>query len=276
MEESGGKSFPPDSDGLVEAYGDWMRGRGLSAATIRFRLRVARNRLAAWGTFDQSPQTLAAYLDEHTGWTKCTYAASLRDIYRWLVETGRMDHDPTAKIRRPRQPRDRPRPLTPDESSRALEAATDDVRAYLMLGLLAGLRVHEIAKIRGEDIDEQHLRVVGKGGLLATVPTHPLLWELAQQYPRRGWWFPSYHRPGEPIRPHAVYRRTHDLFQRLGISGGTHRMRHTYGTQLARSGTQLRVVQELMRHQSLATTARYLEVSEEERSAAILGLMPGA
>lgn len=136
-----------------------------------------------------------------------------------------------------------------------------------MLGYLAGLRAHEIAKVHGRDIDEQRLRVLGKGGFDATIPTHPVLWELVQHYPRDEYWFPS------PYGPHivasTVTTAVRTLFRALGIAGASHRARHTYGTTLLRGGANLRVVQELMRHQSLATTALYLGVDEDERQHAI-------
>ncbi len=59
------------------------------------------------------------------------------------------------------------------------------------------------------------------------------------------------------------------MFEDLGVSGAHHRCRHTYATTLLRSGANIRVVQSLMRHQGLAVTARYLEVNDDERTAAV-------
>ena len=55
----------------------------------------------------------------------------------------------------------------------------------------------------------------------------------------------------------------------VGLPGSIHRFRATYGTNLLRNGENLRVVQELMRHASLATTQHYLGVSEDEKRDAI-------
>lgn len=66
-----------------------------------------------------------------------------------------------------------------------------------------------------------------------------------------------------------VTRAVRILFDELGIEGATHRTRHSYGTALLRGGANIRVVQELMRHSSLATTAAYLGVDEDERRRAI-------
>jgi site-specific recombinase XerD len=59
------------------------------------------------------------------------------------------------------------------------------------------------------------------------------------------------------------------LFDSLGIAGSIHRARHSYATTLLRAGANVRVVQTLMRHSSLATTAAHCAVDEDERAAAI-------
>lgn len=139
-----------------------------------------------------------------------------------------------------------------------------------MLGYLAGLRAHEIAKFSGRDIDQDRIRVNGKGGYDDSVPTHPLLLDLSEAMPAQGFWFPPLARKeNEHIQSGTVTYHVGVLFRSLGIEGAAHRTRHTYGTGLLRGGANLRVVQELMRHKSLATTAAYLGVDEDERRRAI-------
>lgn len=62
-------------------------------------------------------------------------------------------------------------------------------------------------------------------------------------------------------------------FKAHGVEGSSHRNRHMYGTELLRTGANIRVVQELMRHASLETTVRYLGVNEDEKRAAIRRLI---
>jgi len=157
----------------------------------------------------------------------------------------------------------------PREVDALLSTVTGDARTWVLLGLLAGLRAHEIAQLRGEDVTQDSIYVTGKGGQRAAIPTHPDLWQLAQAYPRHGWWFPSPRYPGRHILHSSVSIRISGIFRELGISGGVHRCRHTYGTRLLRGGANIRVVQTLMRHQDLATTAIYCAVDEDERRAAV-------
>lgn len=252
----------------MSTYGEWLRERGLSSNTIKARLRFYRTRghggISYW---PPSQEQLAAFLACHSGWTRLTYHTHLISLFDWLVEEGIAQENLARSIRRTPKPRPRPRPLSESELRLALAAADGRTRTFLALGYLAGLRAHEIAKIHGRDIDEQTLRVVGKGGTDCALPTHPMLWQLAQTYPRDDYWFPS------PYGPHIVASTVtacvRRLFQSVGLSGSSHRARHTYGTTLLRGGANLRVVQDLMRHQSLATTALYLGVDEDERRAAI-------
>jgi integrase/recombinase XerD len=139
----------------------------------------------------------------------------------------------------------------------------------ILLAALAGLRVHEIAKVRGEDIDTvaRTLRVTGKGGKVADLPLHPLLVEAANQMPHRGIWFPgNSRRPGQPIHRKSVSEVIQQAMFRADIPGGTaHRLRHWYGSTLVGDGGDLRTAQTLMRHVNLNTTAIYVVVPDEKR-----------
>lgn len=253
----------------LPAYETWLRSWGAAQSTIAVRTSVLSRVLTEVdGTTEGLGEWLAQY---DAAWTKSTYYSHLTSFYGWLHETGRRADNPTRGLRRPRTGNSRPRPLSEDEVVLTLAAAEGRVRAYVMLGLFAGLRAHEVAKIAGEDINAETIYVLGKGRQVALVPTHPALWDLAQDFPRHGLWFPSPHpaKQGQPVTPTAVSLAVSNLFARLGIEGSLHRCRHTYGTRLLRSGANIRVVQTLMRHSSLTTTAKYTAVDEAEQIEAI-------
>lgn len=254
-------------------YEDHMLARGLSATTTIHRLKFARQWWAQWQRWDVAGENVARWLDAYQGWTRYTYHNHLQCLFGWLVERGHVQVDPMTKIRQTPRPRPRPTPLSEVDLTRALTSATPRVRSYLMLGYLAGLRAFEIAKIHGGDVDPLSVHVVGKGGQSWTLPTHPALWELAQTYPRDGYWFPSPLAHREHVGAGAVSNSVAALFRSLGLHGATHRARHTYGTRMLRNGTNVRVIQTLLRHSSLTTTEWYLGVDEDERRAAVLGLV---
>lgn len=252
-------------------YARWMLSWNASTETIRARMTFARHVEARW----PDPRTVTAedlgelLASRSSGWTRTTYYTHLRSLFGWLLTRGRIDQDPTLDVRRPRTPRGRPRPLAPGEVELALGEASDHVRSMLLLGLLAGFRSHETARIHSDHITADRIHVQGKGGRVDVIPTHPALWELAQRRPQ-GFWFPGPN--GEHIGPQTVTWHATRLFRGLGIEGSYHRCRHYYGTTLLRAGVNIRVVQTLMRHESLATTAKYLGVDDDEQRAAIMGL----
>lgn len=254
----------------ISEYSKWLLGQGLAANTIKQLTEFADRLLREWGDLDQPAYVIAEWLGQHTGWTKQTYFNHMRSLYRWLVETGQVEADPLASYRRPPTPAPRPKPLAAHQIEAVLEAATGDTRTWILLGLLAGLRSHEIAKFHGTDINETSIYVLGKGGQAAMLPTHPALWALAREYPGDDWWFASPQARREYVSKSHVENKIRALFRECGIdTGAVHRLRYSYGTNLSRAGVRTRVIQDLLRHASLVTTQRYLDVTDEERAAAI-------
>lgn len=254
---------------LLDDYAEWMRSWGAASRTIDARLTVAKSRLKAWGLDGFTPPNIQTWLASpsiKSPWSRLTYYGHLASFTEWLTATGRLPADPMLRVRKPAPTRSVPRPLADVDVERVLAEASGDMRAWVLLALLQGLRAHEIAKLRGEDVGPDDLYVHGKGGKQAILPTHPQIWELAESYPRRGYWFP--YRDGHmPAR--LVSLRVGRLFDSLGLEGSLHRLRHTYGTRLLRAGVHIRRVQKLMRHANLATTAAYTAVDEDELRAAI-------
>jgi site-specific recombinase XerD len=257
---------------LLEDYGRWMRSWGAAESTVRQRCAFAGGRLEEWAA--PTVEKIQAFLGrpEISKWSRATYYAHLKSFCEWLEAVGYLSSNPMDEIRRPPCPTSVPHPLSEHEVTQVLAVAEGRTRDWIEIALMAGLRVHEIAKIRGEDVDEDGLRVQGKGGKTATLPVHPDLWQIAQRYPRTGYWFPS--PQGGHLAADTITCRVSNLFTSLGIHGSIHRARHTYATRLLRAGVNIRVVQKLMRHSSIQTTAGYTAVDEAELSDAIR-LLPG-
>lgn len=256
---------------ILSGYGEWMLARNHSPNTQKQRLNFAKRLLREWHTFDVPGSQAVRWLNQFDAWTMQTYLTHMQSVYAFLVDAGLIAVSPLEHVRRPPVPPPTPRPLTPSDRDLVLGNCSGDLRAYCYLGYFAGLRVHEVAKICGDEIDEHRLHVVGKGAKPADLPTHPILWELAHDYPRSGHWFPSRRR--SHLNADTITTRVTAYFRELGIeTGSLHRLRHTFATDMARNGVHPRVIQELMRHSSLTTTMRYLEASLEERRLAIAGL----
>lgn len=285
---SAGRSFlsvvpaegaPPSGSDRDPWFDSWvlsMQAAGWSHRTVTERSTTVRH-LGKWCGAD--PLTLT--VDDINRWlarpnlsrnSRSTYFGAVAAMYRWAEKTGRIELSPLAGVARPREKRGLPRPLPPMVVEAALAKATGRTRTYLILALYAGLRAHEIAKIRGEHITKDELFVHGKGDRDDTLPTHPLIWAEAQTYPRKGFWFVSPGRYGH-VRGGSITTTVRRLLQSVGYEGTLHAGRHTYGTNVLRAaGGNARVAQELLRHASLTTTALYTKVEDGERRDAIMRL----
>jgi len=265
---------------FVELLTSWrvsLAAEGMSAKTIRTRhygvTAMSNHFDPVTATTEQVRSWLA---DQRSGWTRATYHGTARAWFAYVVEQGDRTDNPMAVIRRPREPRRVPRPVTDEDLETAIDQAVGNVRAFLLLAAYAGLRVHEIAKLRGEDITAKHIRVLGKGNREDVIPTHPLVWELAQQMPRRGWWFPSPRSQRGHILSNTVTQQISRYFTELGIDATAHMVRHTFCTRvLEASGRDIVRTQRLARHASPRTTVGYLFVSDEDLRDVIFNLDDG-
>jgi site-specific recombinase XerD len=246
----------------------------LSVKTITERQRIVR--AVARDTGIPSCALTAEVL---SGWlrgmrhasSRATYFQAIRAWSVYLVREGYRDDDPTLRVARPKVPPAAPRPL-PDESIRRAMAVADlETQAKILLGVLEGLRPGEVARVDGKDFRQMDgmLEVVGKGGSRDYVPVAAGVAELVELMPKRGPWFPSPLDPRRPVSSNSVTAVVSRTFARAGVEGTAHRLRHTFATKLLADGVDVRVVQELLRHRSLNTTARYTGVTQQRRVDAI-------
>lgn len=263
----------------VEAFARSLRAGGCRDRTVaQWTATVLRvHRLQGSDPRWWTRADVEAYLSR-PGWspnTRLTYFKALSRWFTWLVDSDRITVHPMARMRRPPTPRGVPHPVDTDVLRQAIAAATGDLRAWLILGAYEGLRLTEIASFRGEQLRGDWLTVVGKGGVEAVLPVHPLVAELARQYPAAGYWFPpagaSWRYPHRS--PESITAAVREHLARHGGRATPHALRHWFGTEvLEASGGNLRTTQELMRHASSALTERYTLVRRDRLTAAVHAL----
>lgn len=236
-------------------------------------------------------RTLRSWLakQQTTGKARTTIArrsTAARVFTAWAARTGRVPLDVGASLARPRAHRELPPVLRTDEADRLIEAAVeaaDDgtptgLRDIAMLELLyaTGIRVGELVGIDVDDLDRgRHVvRVFGKGRKERTVPfgrpaARALDFWLQQGRPAL---VREYSGPalflgtrGGRIDQRAVRTLVHRRIAEVPGAPdiGPHGLRHTAATHLLEGGADLRSVQELLGHASLATTQLYTHVSTE-------------
>lgn len=248
-----------------------MRAQSLADRTINERIRVTRQFVAFTDTApldidaEQILQWLSTLPSANTRWS---YYTSLKAFFKWLEISEKRCSNPFLRIRAPKRPKYKPRPVALEHIefilSQNLHRRT---RCMIMLAFNCGLRVSEIAKVRGQDYDPLTggLTVEGKGGKIALVPVNKQLQPFFNTMPRRGYWFPSYSHPGQHVRSRSVGDTIVHVFARYGITITAHQLRHSFGTELLRASVDIRVVQELMRHESIQTTALYTRVVQDQK-----------
>ncbi len=145
-------------------------------------------------------------------------------------------------------------------------------RAALLLMYACGLRISEAARVEVTAIDgvQGTIRVIGKGNKERLVPLpKPVLIELRRlwkthSHPR--WLCPNLSGDG-PISRRALWEVFHAVVREAGLKRHAcpHSLRHSYATRLLESGVDIRVVQILLGHANIATTAGYMHLTEPAR-----------
>jgi integrase/recombinase XerD len=170
----------------------------------------------------------------------------------------------------PRKPQKLPIVLSPEEVLRFL-GCVKSMKHYTILTACyaAGLRVSEAIQLRPTDIDSQRMVIrveQGKGQKDRYVMLSPKLLEILRNWWRvkrpKEWLFPG-DTPGEHISRFTVSEAFQKAQRLCGISKPItpHSMRHAFSVHLLESGTDVRTIQLLLGHRSLATTARYLRIA---------------
>ncbi len=212
--------------------------------------------------------------------------AAVRGFFRFLDRRFGLHNPAVTALRTPRVPQRLPRPLAVEQAltlAREMKEEPDLPawvlrRDYAVLLLLygCGLRIGEALALDRRDVGADParlrvLRVCGKGGRVREVPVlaqvaqalaayvaacpHPLVPEGPLFVGVRG----------RRLRPDPIRRRIRRLRRALGLpeSATPHALRHSFATHLLAAGADLRTIQELLGHASLATTQRYTAVETE-------------
>jgi integrase/recombinase XerD len=179
-----------------------------------------------------------------------------------------------------REPQKIPQVLSPDEMRRLLAVASSlRVRVLLSLGYGCGLRAGEIVRLKVKHIDsaQKIIRIEqSKGRKDRNVMLSPEMYDLLRQWwkarpayrdagipVQERWLFPSRKNAGKPITTRQPSRLFHAATEAAGIKKSLtlHALRHSFATHLLERGKDIRLIQALLGHEKLDTTARYARVA---------------
>lgn len=267
---------------LLLDFRAWMISKGWSNVTAATRVRTineAQRCLHAEGRvlLRSTPDDLRRFLSHTPGAnTRNRKLGDLKAFFRFLHETGRRTAPPpTDDMERAKEGRHLPKPLKREEAAALLKAAEGlGYRSHhvVVLGLFAGLRRSEIAALRWDCFDHSNetLTIRGKGSKDRVVPLHPVAERLFKEahasldtpngYVFWTPWSARGHMEGQTVEADV---------KKAALAAGLrgvhpHRLRHTFATELLRGGTDIRYVQALLGHASLATTQVYTAVVVED------------
>ena len=209
------------------------------------------------------------------------HITTLRNFYRFLLEEGEVDRDPTERLTPPRQWSTLPKYLNRDEVERLLATPSTDKpaglrdRAMLELLYATGLRVSELCGLELTAVQRESgiLRVTGKGNKQRLVPFGQTAGEATDCYLERG-------RPallkakgskylfvttrGAQMSRQSFWKLLRDLGIKAGITRKLtpHVIRHSFATHLVEGGADLRSVQIMLGHADISTTQVYTHVAQ--------------
>ncbi|MDL9936251.1 tyrosine recombinase XerC [Gordonia sp. ABSL1-1] len=282
---------------MLDDFADYLRlESGRSPHTVRAYVGDIRALISFAGARGVEPRAidlalLRAWLAENTrrGAARTTVArqvSSAKVFCAWAVREQIMDSDPAQRLRAPKAHRTLPAVLSPEQAEKAMATSAPDqgnpddpiaLRDRVIMELLyaTGIRVGELCGVDIGDIDRERrvLRVIGKGDKERSVPYGRRAAEAIDRWLREGRAELAGERSGAALLLGARGGRLDQRMARAvvnraveaadGPAMGPHGLRHSAATHLLEGGADLRVVQELLGHSSLATTQIYTHVSVE-------------
>jgi integrase/recombinase XerD len=225
---------------------------------------------------------------EYARATVARKAAAVRSFLRFLVAEGILEEDPGDALEAPAVARHLPRPLSPAEVVRLLEAPgqQDHPRALRDAALLellyaTGLRASEVTRLTLDAVDlaSSTVRCIGKRDKERILPLYPRAREALRAYLERGRMALLHNRHekavfvnqhGKPLSRQGLWLIVKEWAAAAGIRREItpHMLRHSFATHLLDGGAGLREVQQLLGHANIASTQIYTQVSMQRQRAA--------
>jgi integrase/recombinase XerC len=275
---------PPAGWGsMIDGYLRSLIAAGASAETVKLRRRGLATIARGLGCRPEAVTAarLVDWFGRQTHWAAATrhvYRSAARSFFSWAYRTERVSVYLGDALPQVRQPKPTARPASDQAWRHALE--NSDARTTVMLRLAgqAGLRRAEVAQVHTRDltdgIDGAQLLVHGKGGKERIVPISDSLADAIRRgaeghtpgMPERGWLFPAWPNGGHLTADHVGIL----VARALPDEWTMHSLRHLFSSRAYRGTRNLRAVQELLGHSSIATTERYLAVDDSEIRAAMV------
>ena len=297
------KTLTSDEE-LLREYHTWLRlERGYSPNTIEgyeMDLEKLRNYANEHGVdfvhmnFDELQDGIYAICKDLTSEaTQARLLAGIHSWFRFLLYKEYIDQDPSELLEGPKKSKHLPTVLSLDEINRMMAAidlsSNEGHRNRAMMEMLygSGLRVSELVNLQLSKIylNEHYMLIEGKGSKQRLVPLSPVAEEwFGYWMQERSTWplkpeskdIAFVNRYGRPMTRAMVFTIVRRLCDEAGITKtvSPHTLRHSFATHLLQNGADLRVIQQLLGHEDLATTEIYTHLDVQDLRKAILQCHP--
>ena len=286
---------------LAEDFRNYLRiERGMSPNTVASYVRDVEGLLKAYEGYlpaDIGTPEVEKYLSDRIqkGLSKRSQArllSSLRSFFNWCIEEGDLKDNPCDRIDAPKLGKYLPAVLSVEEVDAILESvdlkAPSGLRDRAILEVLygCGLRVSECTGLLLSHVhpDEGYVDVIGKGNKQRIIPLGEMAAEAIRNYlPARP--EPAarayedilfLNRAGRPLSRVSVFNLVKERAMAAGIHKeiSPHTFRHSFATHLIEGGADLRIVQEMLGHESILTTEIYTHIDSSTWQAAVLAHHP--
>ena len=285
-----------DIAGLLPGYSYYLRlERNMSPRTVASYVsdvkEAAKHPYFGEGIEEVTPDAILAYLESRADLSKRSQArvlSALRSFFGWVVAEGYRQDNPCDGIESPKLGRYLPAVLSVDEVTAIMDSVDlskdGGVRDRAILEVLygCGLRVSEVVGLRISDVylDEGFVRVIGKGDKQRLVPMGEMAVAAVREYLAvRGIAADPaledilfLNRFGRALTRVSVFTMVKKQALLAGITKeiSPHTFRHSFATHLIEGGADLRVVQEMLGHESILTTEIYTHIDTSTWQASIL------
>jgi integrase/recombinase XerC len=256
---------------VIREFEEWMVGTGRSPSTVKQRMNqihVFQKHIPDFPYCNEAQ--IDKFMSTNLAKASPNYRKSMRSalmsFFGWAVKKKFLEVDPAYQMETVKVPRPLPRPVSEEALRAAYDLASPEVQSMILLGSMGGLRLSEITHLHMENREGNLLRVLGKGSKERIIPMNSTLAASLDRLEAEiewGYYFPNPLTHSARSISYVAIQIKKDLPPRYSAHNLRHRAASTaYGTT-----KDIRAVQELLGHASVATTQLYTAITSDDLKA---------
>lgn len=256
---------------IIRAFEEWLVGTGRSPGTIKQRMNQIRYCETHIPKFPycneaQLDKFMATVLSNASPNYRKSMRSALMSFFGFAVKKKFLEVDPAYQMVAVKVPRPLPRPVSEEALRVAYDLASPEVQCMILLGSMGGLRLSEITNLHMENREGNLLRVLGKGSKERIIPMNSTLMASLDRLEAEiewGFYFPNPMTHSARSISYVAIQIKKDLPPKYSA----HNLRHRAASTAYGATKDIRAVQELLGHASVATTQLYTAITSDDLKA---------